>query len=428
MDPVFMYWNKINFIGNDDFKKFTVEFSNGDRFDGVLFQKENDYFITSLSTNIKIEKDLTKLEDYDKIKKISDELNDILNKGSDSLNEDIKLKIENVNDLEIVKTKRKLSTKTIEFLDKTIKKKKQILIYSPFKELKLFGLIFQKENDIFYKYNINLLADAKNNFFLEKKLFYNRDKIVQKIRKEFLYKNMIFMEKNGKLIVQPIDIVEYLALKIESVQGSALDIWKNYFKSQFQTLFSEIIFGGYVQKPEAKKPKIFRKGYNVDDNFPISISFSGQFLIKSRVNFYLTKELYDKKKSIFKNMPEIPKKIISTTELADLRKQLKDDNFSISEIYGFRNARYSTYRTLEPWGFEIPDFMVKIEVENKLKDKEKKIFEGSFYVLDNDYNQSKKTEKISKSNRIATIKNTFSEENQKFLEKEYTRLKKKPTK
>ena len=124
MDPVFMYWNKINFTGNDIFKKFMVEFSDGDRFDGVLFQKENDYFITSLSTNIKIEKDLTKLEDYDKIKKISDELNDVLNKGSDSLNEDIKLKIKNVNDLEIVKTKRKLSTKNIEFLDKTIKKKK----------------------------------------------------------------------------------------------------------------------------------------------------------------------------------------------------------------------------------------------------------------------------------------------------------------
>ena len=425
MDPVFMYWNKINFIGNDNFKKFMVEFSNGDRFDGVLFQQENDYFITSLSSNIKIEKDLKKLEDYDKIKKISDELNDVLNKGSDSLNEDIKLKIENVNDLEIVKTKRKLSTKNIEFLDKTIKKKKQILIYSPFKELKLFGLKFQKENDIFYKYNIDLLADAKNNFFLEKKLFYNRDKIVEKIRKEFFYKNMIFMEKNGKLIVQPIDIVEYLALKIEAAQGIRLDIWKNYFKSQFQTLFSEIIFGGYFEKPEDKKPKIFRKGNNVDDNFPISINFSGRMLIKSRVNFYLTKELYDKKKSIFKNIPEIPKKIITATELADLRKQLKDDNFSISEIYGFRNTRYSTYRTLKPADFEIPDFMVKVEVENKLKDEEKKIFEGSFYVLDNDYNQSKKTKKISDSNRIAVIKNTFSEENQKFLEKEYTRLKKK---
>ena len=394
MDPVFMYWNKINFIGNDDFKKFTVEFSDGDRFDGVLFQKENNYFITSLSTNIKIEKDLTKLEDYDKIKKISDELNDVLNKGSDSLNEDIKLKIENVNDLEIVKTKRKLSTKTIEFLDKTIKKKKNILIYSPFKELKLFGLKFKKENDIFYKYNIHLLSEANNNFFLEKKLFYNRDKILEKIRKEFLYKNMIFMEKNDKLIVQPIDIVEYLALKIEVAQGARLDLWKKYvFNLQFQTIFSEILFGGYVEKPETKTTKIIRKGNNVDDNFPISISFSGRLLIKSRVNFYLTKELYDKKKSIFKNIPEIPKKIITATELADLRKQLKDDNFSISEIYGFRNTRYSTYRALEPADFEIPDFMVKIEVENKLKDEEKKIFEGSFFVLDNDYNQSKKNRK-----------------------------------
>ena len=36
----------------------------------------------------------------------------------------------------------------------------------------------------------------------------------------------------------------------------------------------------------------------------------------------------------------------------------------------------------------------------------------------------KKTEKISKDNRIATIKNTFSEENQKFLEKDYIKLKK----
>ena len=422
MDPVFMYWNKINFIGNDNFKKFMVEFSNGDRFDGVLFQKENDYFITSLSTNIKIEKDLTKLEDYDKIKKISDELNDVLNKGSDSLNEDIKLKIENVNDLEIVKTKRKLSTKTIEFLDKTIKKKKQILIYSPFKELKLFGLKFQKENDIFYKYNINLLADAKNNFFLEKKLFYNRDKIVEKIRKEFLYKNMIFMEKNGKLIVQPIDIVEYLALKIESRKGKTFDIYRKYLP--FQTIFEEIIFGGYVEKPEAKNPKIFKKGNGLQNNFSIAIGFFG-VVIKGGVNFYLTKELYDNKKSIFKDMQEIPKKIITATELADLRRQLNDDNFSISEIYGFRNTRNTVYNRLEAGDFKIPDFMVKIEVKNNLKDEEKKIFEESFYVLDNDYNQLKKTKKISKSNRIATVKSTFSEENKKFLEKEYTQLKKK---
>ena len=165
-----MYWNKVNFKGDDDFKKFGVKFSDGDRLSGVLFQKENNYFITSLSTNIKIEKDLKKLEDYEKIKKSSKELNDVLKKGSDSLYENVILKIENVNDLQPVKTKRRLSTKTIEFLDESSKKKKKLLIYSPFKELKLYGLKFQKENDIFYKYNINLLADTKNFFFFREKI------------------------------------------------------------------------------------------------------------------------------------------------------------------------------------------------------------------------------------------------------------------
>ena len=424
MDPVFMYWNKVNFKGDDDFKKFGVEFSDGDRLSGVLFQKENNYFITSLSTNIKIEKDLKKLEDYEKIKKSSKELNDVLKKGSDSLYENVILKIENVNDLQPVKTKRRLSTKTIEFLDESSKKKKKLLIYSPFKELKLYGLKFQKENDIFYKYNINLLADTKNNFFLEKKLFYNRHKIVEKIQKEFLYKNMIFMEKNGKLIVQPIDFVEYLALKIEASQGvHYFDIWKN--NSVFNSSFYEILFGGYSENPKVKKPKIFQRGSDVDDFHPIAFNFGGTFKIKGGINFYITKELYDRKQSIFRKIPEIPKRIITPLELADLRKQLNDNKFTISEIYGFKNTKsYSIYPALRTVDFEIPDFMIKIEAKNKLKDDEKKIFEGSFFVLDNDYNQSKKTEKISKDNRIATIKNTFSEENQKFLEKDYIKLKK----
>ena len=230
------------------------------------------------------------------------------------------------------------------------------------------------------------------------------------------------MEKNGKLIVQPIDIVEYLALKIESRKGKTFDIYRKYLP--FQTIFEEIIFGGYVEKPEAKNPKIFKKGNGLQNNFSIAIGFFG-VVIKGGVNFYLTKELYDNKKSIFKDMQEIPKKIITATELADLRRQLNDDNFSISEIYGFRNTRNTVYNRLEAGDFKIPDFMVKIEVKNNLKDEEKKIFEESFYVLDNDYNQLKKTKKISKSNRIATVKSTFSEENKKFLEKEYTQLKKK---
>ena len=57
--------------------------------------------------------------------------------------------------------------------------------------------------------------------------------------------------------------------------------------------------------------------------------------------------------------------------------------------------------------------------------KKKKYSKDHFLFLIMIIINQKKTEKISKSNRIATIKNTFSEENQKFLEKEYIRLKKK---
>ena len=421
MEPVFIFFNKIDFIGNNDFKKFNVEFSNGDRFDGVIFKKENDYFITSLSTNIKIEKDLKKLEDYEKIKKLSNELNDVLKKGYDSLHEDIKLKIDNINNLQILKKKRRLSTKTIEFLDESSKNKKKILIYSPFKELKLYGLKFENENEIFYKYYINLITDAKNNFFLEKKLFYNRNKIYEKIRKEFLYKNMIFMEKNGKLIVQPIDLVEYLANKIENSPGiEYLNLWKN--DSEFKLSFFEILFG---TSSNPKRPLIFKKNDNVTDNNPISFDGSGNFKIKSGINFYITKELYDKKQSIFRKIPEIPKKSITAIELSDLKKQLKDDNFSISEIYGFKNTKDSIYPALRVEDFEIPDFKINVKVENKLNDEQKKIFEGEFFILDNDFNQTKKTEKLANGNRIATIKNTFSDENQKFLEKDYEKIKKK---
>ena len=164
MEPSFMYWSELKFDGDNNYKKFNVNFSDGDRLNGVLFRKDKKYFITSLSTNIKIEKDLKKLKDYEKIKKISKELN-----GGDYLHEDIELKIENVNELLPVKTKRKLATKSVEFFDENSKKKKKVLIYSPYKELKLFGLKFIKENGIIDKYHINLVEDEKNNFFLEKK-------------------------------------------------------------------------------------------------------------------------------------------------------------------------------------------------------------------------------------------------------------------
>ena len=37
MEPVFMYWDKIKFEDNNNFKDFKVKFSDGDSLNGVFF-------------------------------------------------------------------------------------------------------------------------------------------------------------------------------------------------------------------------------------------------------------------------------------------------------------------------------------------------------------------------------------------------------
>ena len=171
MEPVFMYQSNIKFKGNDNFKEFKVNFSDGDNLNGVIFKKEKNYFITSLSANVEIDKDLKDLKDYKKIKELSEKSNEIIEKGIAHLYKDLILEInlKDVDDLLPDKTKRKLSVKSLEFLDEKTQKKKTVSIYSQYEELKIFGLKFKKENGIIDKYTINLLEDEKNNLFLEKK-------------------------------------------------------------------------------------------------------------------------------------------------------------------------------------------------------------------------------------------------------------------
>ena len=424
MEPIFMYWNKIKFEGNSNYRKFNVNFNDGDKLDGVSFKKDKNYYITSLTTNIEIEKNLKKLSDYKKIQEISTKLNDVLKNGSQHLHKDIELKITDVNDLMPVKTKRKLSTKSLEFFDEKIKKKKKVLIYSPYMELKFFGLKFQKENGIIYKYHISLIEDDKENLFLEKKLYYNKSKVIEIIKKKYLYKNIIFMEDRGKLIAQPIDFTEFLVKNIELVKDQRIDyfdFWKN--DSKFRLDFYNVLFSENLNR----KPRIFQKGQSVNDSHPIAYEYGGNFRIKGGVNFYITPELYNRKQSIFRKIPEIPEKIITNAELQDLRNQLNDTSFTITKLFGFRNVKnYSIFPALRTSDFAIPDFNVKVETKEESTDLMKKIFEGSFFMLDNDYNQSKKTEIISSDKRLATIKNSFnsfSEGAKKYLDENYIKMK-----
>ena len=118
---------------------------------------------------------------------------------------------------------------------------------------------------------------------------------------------------------------------------------------------------------------------------------------------------------------------MTQTELNEIRRDLQDNDFTASKLYGFRNKKtYSVYQILSLDDFVIPDFNVPIMLKKgkeKIDDDSKKIFEGSFYILDNKINTPKTTEIVSKNKRITTIKNIPPENLQESLGDQYIFLK-----
>ena len=88
MGPVFIYYDKVKF--QNKFKIFNIDFSDADNLQAVFLNKNRDYYITSMSCFIKITQDLTELNHYEEIKKISEISNKILKNGLEHLYEEKK--------------------------------------------------------------------------------------------------------------------------------------------------------------------------------------------------------------------------------------------------------------------------------------------------------------------------------------------------
>ena len=73
MDPILIYNSNLQFQDN---KLFTINFRDEDRLHGVLFKKNKDYYLTSMSCFIEITNDLSEQQHYGEIIKQIFEEND----------------------------------------------------------------------------------------------------------------------------------------------------------------------------------------------------------------------------------------------------------------------------------------------------------------------------------------------------------------
>ena len=188
MDPVFIYYDKVNF--QNDYKVFKVDFSDGDNLQAILLKKNRDYYIMSMSCFIMLEQDLEELTHYDDTKKISEISNKILKNGIGHLYEEKVLEVilEDIGqkfEFQPEKSKRGLSVRAVEFFDEDTKRKRVVYVYSPYEELKAYGLNFEnrEKGKSVSKYTIDMIEE-NDKLYLQKKLSFDKTQTINEIIKE----------------------------------------------------------------------------------------------------------------------------------------------------------------------------------------------------------------------------------------------------
>ena len=225
MEPIFIYFNKVKF-DNSNSKTFTVTFSDGDALNGVLFKKTNDYYITSMTSSITIEKDFTELQDYDNIKKLSDIANAYLNNGINHFKKPPMLSssifYERYNkDLVEDETKQASSTVEISFIDLKTKHKNAVKVYSRYEKLKIFGLQFSNSNLL---YNIDLVTENEQ-LYLNKKLQLRQSKnyLVRSALRKTYSDNVILMKYNEQYYAIYFPIAKYWLNRKKEISKQQFD-------------------------------------------------------------------------------------------------------------------------------------------------------------------------------------------------------------
>ena len=164
------------------------------------------------------------------------------------------------------------------------------------------------------------LKEENNKLYLEKELFFNKREILKKIVREYDNKNVFFF----KYILQ----IYPFKFKITKAYFQKL---KNNDDQDFHGFLFKTIFTTSIKRYPyfIEKSKTF-----VSKKWPLLLAdnFSG---ILGNVGFYLSPELYANK-SFLKNFNETTTVDVTSAMLQSFRTSLKNQNYSISKIYGFK--------------------------------------------------------------------------------------------
>ena len=166
-----------------------------------------------------------------------------------------------------------------------------------------------------------------------------------KIVKEYDNKKIFFFKYRGKIYPFKFEITTAYFQKLkDNDQDFQVFLFKTMFSSAIKT------YPYFIEKS-----KTF-----VSKRWPILIAdnFSG---ILGNAEFYLSPELYANK-SLLKKFNETTT-VDVTSMLNSFRTRLKDQNYSISKIYGFKSSTGFTQLVFKEDDFILPDFKIHIKLK-----------------------------------------------------------------
>ena len=278
-----------------------------------------------MSCFIEASNEITKLKQYDDIEKKSITANRYIRNGIDHGfdSPDIEIIFDSKTcQFEINKISRSKAVDIYNFYDHLLKRKRFAIVYLRYKAFVENGITYEKKNtsDDIGGYTVKLIK-KNNKDFIQMEIYFNKSRLVLKIKKKNNDKNVIFLKYCNKIYPFKLEITEPFVAKFFDATDK-----QNSYKFLLDIIFSSPI--------DTKRYMFVKKKFFLSSRYLFSIS-SKELTLLGEVDVYLSDALYRNDKSFFKNVPETGAINVDSNLLSFLRNQLQDPSYNVSKLYGF---------------------------------------------------------------------------------------------